>query len=210
MEHEAEQNGPSSSIGHGFFEFGLRRRRISRAPLHGFAAPLFAKRTRYAEFPNKPDTANVHEEANRGQYFWHVSQGVNYADFDLHKWWAISLSFRAKTMRTGEPCFGYFNVRDLVKDRLIHTFFHCVWTRGDSLRKQAVAYVDYFSVQRIVACLSSKYAGEDFSCGYAIDLLTGQELDLEVDTDISSDEIRRIYDYEMVDNDIAEKAAVSQ
>ena len=107
---------------------------------------------------------------------------------------------------SGEPCFGYFNKRDLVRNRPRQTFFHCVWIRGDSLQKQIVAYVEYFGVQRIVACLSSKYSGKDFSCGYAIDPVTGKDLDLEVDIDISSDEIRRIYDYKMVDTDITKRA----
>jgi len=106
----------------------------------------------------------------------------------------------------GEPCFGYFNMRDLVRNRPRQSFFHCVWIRGDSLQKQIVAYVEYFGVYRIIACLSSKYAGADFSCGYAIDPVTGKDLGLEVDIDISSDEIRRIYDYEMIASDITQTA----
>lgn len=106
----------------------------------------------------------------------------------------------------GEPCFGYFNKRDLVRNRPDQTFPHCVSIRGDSLQKQIVAYVEYFGFQRIVACLSSKYAGEDFSCGYALDPVTGKELDLEVDIDILSSEIRRIYDYEMVDYNVTRRA----
>ena len=106
----------------------------------------------------------------------------------------------------GEPCFGYFNKRDLVRNRPDQTFPHCVSIRGDSLQKQIVVYVEYFGLQRIVACLSSKYTGEDFSGGYAIDPMTGKELDLEVDIDISSNEIRRIYDYEMIDHNVTRRA----
>ena len=114
---------------------------------------------------------------------------------------------RSHLFQDGEPCFGYFNKRDLVgRNRPSQTFPHCVWIHGDSLQKQTVAYVEYFGVQRIVACLSSKYAGKDFSRGYAIDPVTGKELDLKVDVDIATDEIRRIYDYEMVDPEITQRA----
>ena len=109
-------------------------------------------------------------------------------------------------LKGGEPCFGYFNERDLIGNRPSETFLHCVWIRGDSLQKQIAAYVEYFGVQRIVACLSSVYAGDDFSCGYAIDPVTGKNLDLEVDVDILSNEIRGIYDRKMVNPDITKRA----
>ena len=109
----------------------------------------------------------------------------------------------------GDPCFGYFNERDLVKNRPSHIFPHCIWIRGDSLQRQLIAYVEYFGYQRIVACLSSTYSGEEFSCGYAIDPVTGKELDIEVDIDITPDEIEKIYDYKMVDPDKTRQALES-
>ncbi|MCY3629866.1 MAG: hypothetical protein OXI05_12645 [Bacteroidota bacterium] len=108
----------------------------------------------------------------------------------------------------GEPCFGYFNKRDFVSNRPRQTFSHWIQIRGDPLQKQVVAHVEYFGIQRIVACLSSKYEGKDFSCRYAIDPVTEEDLNLEVDVDISSDEIQRIYDHEMVDDENITKWAL--
>ncbi|MXZ04544.1 MAG: HNH endonuclease [Rhodothermaceae bacterium] len=100
----------------------------------------------------------------------------------------------------GEPCFGYFNTRDLVRNKPSQSYFHCVWIRGDSRRGHIVAYVEYFGFRKVVACLSSTYSGKEFSCGYAIDPVTGKELDIDVEIDFTPDEIRRVYAYEMVDH----------
>ena len=85
----------------------------------------------------------------------------------------------------GLPCFGYFNERDVVKNRPDNTIFHCVHVCGDPANKQVLAYVEYFSFQRIVACLSSNYDGKAFSHSYVIDPIAGTELE----------EISEIYEY---------------
>ena len=99
----------------------------------------------------------------------------------------------------GGACFGYFNEYDVVKNRPERTFFHCVHVCGDPARKQILAYAEYFGWKRIVACLSSKYTGETFSHSYAIDPVTGRELDLMIDLKIEPDEIQEIYAYKKED-----------
>ena len=102
-------------------------------------------------------------------------------------------------LSNGEACFGYFNAYDVVRNRPERTFFHCVHVCGDPAQKQILAYVEYFGWQRIVACLSSKYIGKAFSHSYAIDPVTGRELDIEIELKIEPDEIQEIYAYKKVD-----------
>ena len=93
----------------------------------------------------------------------------------------------------GNACFGYFNEKDVVTNRPPNTFFHCIYVCGDPKNKQVLAYAEYFGYQRIVACLSSNYVGEKFSHLYAIDPVTGKELDIEINLEIDPEEIPDIY-----------------
>ena len=79
-------------------------------------------------------------------------------------------------LKEGTPCFGYYNERDVVKNRPEETFFHCVHVCGDPDERQLLAYVEYFGWLRIVACLSNDYEGIAFSHCYAIDPVSGKEL----------------------------------
>ena len=81
---------------------------------------------------------------------------------------------------TGDACFGHYNEFDLVKNRPVGLCFHCVGVYGDPSRGHIVAYVEYFSYQRIVARLSDNYCGKAFDICYAIDPVAGKELALEV------------------------------
>lgn len=98
----------------------------------------------------------------------------------------------------GEPCFGFYNETDVVRNRPPKVFFHCIFVCGDPESRQVLAYAEYFGYQRIVACLSSNYDGPHFSRCYAIDPLTGKELDLDIHLNFSPEEITAIYAYEKV------------
>ncbi len=106
----------------------------------------------------------------------------------------------------GKACFGFFNEYDVVRDRPENTFFHGVYVCGDPVRKQILAYVEYFGFLRIVACLSSNYIGDAFSVGYAVDPVTGTELDLKFDLDVAPEEISEIYAYKKVNYDETRRA----
>ena len=56
----------------------------------------------------------------------------------------------------------------------------CVHSQKIRKRRQLLAYVEYFSWLRIVACLSQNYGGPSFSHCYAVDLVTGEDLELDV------------------------------
>lgn len=98
----------------------------------------------------------------------------------------------------GEPCFGFYNETDVVRNRPPKVFFHCIFVCGDPESRQILAYAEYFGYQRIVACLSSNYDGPLFFKCYAVDPLTGKELDLEIHLDFTPEDITAIYAYEKV------------
>ena len=102
-------------------------------------------------------------------------------------------------LANGEPCFGYYNATDLVLNRPKRVFFHCVFVRGDPETRQVLGYVEYFGFQRIVLCLSSNYDGESFSRCYAIDPISGNELDIEVNLALTPEEIVATYSYKNLD-----------
>ena len=80
----------------------------------------------------------------------------------------------------GPPCFQFYTERDLVRERPEKTFFHCVHVRGDPNRRQLIAYVEYFGSWRYLARLSKNYHGHAFSHCYAVDPLSGKEVNLDV------------------------------
>lgn len=106
----------------------------------------------------------------------------------------------------GEACFGYFYEFDLIKNRPEGTPFHCISIKGCSKTKQVIGYVEYFGVQRVVLCLSDSYEGEDISNTYAINPITGEELSLIVELDLSNGDIREAYDYKKIPEGSVEAA----
>jgi hypothetical protein len=97
-----------------------------------------------------------------------------------------------------EACFGYFYETDLIKNRPEGIPLHCVAIKGCNKTKQVLGYVEYFGVQRVVLCLASSYEGEDISNTYAINPITGEELNLLVDLNLSNSDIREAYDYKKI------------
>ncbi len=106
----------------------------------------------------------------------------------------------------GEACFGYFYESDLIKNRPEGTPFHCVSIKGCGKTKQVVGYVEYFGVQRVILCLSDSYEGDDISNTYAINPITGEELSLIVELELSNADIREAYDYKKIPEGTVEAA----
>ena len=107
----------------------------------------------------------------------------------------------------GRPCFGFYTKRALVRNRPEKTFFHCVHVRGDSERRQILAYVDHFGCLRFVAWLSKNYERCAFSHCYAVNPVTGKELDLDIVLDINPAELAEIDDGGEVDYDEVARAS---
>ena len=97
-------------------------------------------------------------------------------------------------LKGDKPCFGFYTKHDLVRNRPEKTFFHCVHVRGDPQQRQILAYVEYFGCLRFVAWLSRNYEGCAFSHCYAVNPVTGKELDLDIVLDISPTDLAEIDD----------------
>lgn len=106
----------------------------------------------------------------------------------------------------GEPCFGYYYERDLVMNRPEGIVFHCVAVSGNEDTKQLVGYVEYYGVWRMVLCLSNQYEGRRFSRTYAIDPISGKELNMEILLSLSRDDITASYRYEKIPDGAIVKA----
>lgn len=100
-----------------------------------------------------------------------------------------------------EACFGYYydNDKDLIVDRPSGLPFHCVYVRGCAENSTLVGYIEFYSLWRVVLCLSESYTGSDFTHVYAVDPIKGEELDLEVKFDLSMLDIREAYEYKRYD-----------
>lgn len=109
-------------------------------------------------------------------------------------------------LSNGEPCFGYFNETDVVANRPEKVFFHCIFVCGDPISRQILGYAEYFGYQRIVVCLSSNYDGVPFSCCYAIDPVRGNELNIDVHLEFTSEDVAAIYAYKKVNYDNVREA----
>jgi len=103
-------------------------------------------------------------------------------------------------LRDGEPCIGYFNTPDVVVSRPSDVPFHFVWISSSHTAGLLVAYIEYFGFERILACLSESYNGKCISGGYAIDPISGKELILTINWNITRADIRRSYNYNAVDD----------
>jgi HNH endonuclease len=81
-----------------------------------------------------------------------------------------------------EPCFGHYFVTDMVRNRQPGLPFHCVAISGNPDTGMLLGYVEYFGgALRVVVCLSQSYRGSAIHGSYAINPLTGKELDVKID-----------------------------
>ena len=101
----------------------------------------------------------------------------------------------------GQACFGYYNVTDPIVRRPDNTPLHCVYICANGVTGLVLAYAEYFGFQKIVACLSSNYSGPTLQNCYAVNPLTGEQLDIEVVLDLTKKDITAIYDYKKLDNE---------
>ncbi|WP_071871054.1 HNH endonuclease [Atopomonas hussainii] len=105
-----------------------------------------------------------------------------------------------------EACFGYFYEKDLIQNRPKGIPLHCISIKGCSKIKQVIGYVEYFGTLRTVLCLCESYEGPEISDTYAINPITGEELSLLVNLNLSNSEIREAYDYKKTPNGSIEAA----
>ncbi|RMS92478.1 HNH endonuclease [Pseudomonas coronafaciens] len=102
-----------------------------------------------------------------------------------------------------EPCFGHYYHHDLLINRPFGVPIHCICVKGTKVSRTIQAYLEYFGVFRIFISLSANYEGDDFKYSYAIDPTTGQELTIDFDLSFEESEVRKVYDYQFYDSQVA-------
>ena len=97
------------------------------------------------------------------------------------------------TETTAVP-FGYYYEKDLVNNRPKNSIIHCLAISGNPKTKLLLAYIEYFSLHRIIVCLDDNYIGKYISNTYGIDPTTGKELKLNIDIQIAKHGLKEIYE----------------
>lgn len=102
---------------------------------------------------------------------------------------------------SGKPCFGYLYTKDLLSSRPKEVI-HCVSVKGLPANGVLLGYVEYFSLMRVVVCLSDCYTGVEFSDTYALDPTSGALLDIDVDLDFDKANLNDIFEFKYYCNDV--------
>lgn len=105
-----------------------------------------------------------------------------------------------------EDCFGFYYVRDLLKNRPEGIPIHCIAIKASPKTQTILAYVEYFGIQRIVLCLSKSYLGEELVNTYSINPMDGERLNIEVDLNLSEQDIQQSYVGKMTPRGAVEEA----
>lgn len=103
-------------------------------------------------------------------------------------------------------CFGYYYERDLIINRPKDTVLHCVAVSNKNTHGQLLAYVEYFSAQRMIVRLSRNYSEKDVHAIYAIDPIKGDEVELTFDLSLSDQDVQDAYDYKKISDGAREEA----
>ena len=110
---------------------------------------------------------------------------------------------------TAEPCFGYYQERDLVTGRTPHMPLHCLAVRADPATGLILGYAEYFGIHRIVACLGKSYTGSLIEGCYALDPRDGSTQQVGVALSFSQSDIDDIYAYRRVTPDSMKATAAA-
>jgi hypothetical protein len=104
------------------------------------------------------------------------------------------------------PPYGFFFERDPITNRPAKTPLHCVAVSSRGNQGQLLGYVEYFGIHRMVVCLAHQYDGADIHCCYAVNPITGEQLQLEFTIGLSREDVARCYRGECVPKGVPEAA----
>ncbi len=79
--------------------------------------------------------------------------------------------------------------------------------KGDTNKKRLTAYVEYFGITRVLVHLSKDYTGPDVHETYAFNPVTGMDIPLDVDLDLSDHEYSSSLENDARSDGAYEKAA---
>lgn len=101
---------------------------------------------------------------------------------------------------------GFYYHDDLVVNRPEDQIFHCIAVQGNPETKQLIGYVEYFRCLRVLVCLSNQYEGGKFSNSYAINPVSGHTLSIEVNLNLSRQEVAAALNGERLSMAVMSKA----
>lgn len=90
-----------------------------------------------------------------------------------------------------DPPYGPFYERDIVRPRSTDHLLNCVAIDADPQKQLVLAYVEYFGAARYIVTLSDTYTGPKRHQVYAIDPSVGADINVDVDLELSQEELRR-------------------
>lgn len=99
---------------------------------------------------------------------------------------------------TAEAPFGFYYARDLVRSRPPQVPLHCVAVSNRHSDGQLLGYVEFFGFHRMIVCLSCAYLGPELHTSYAVNPMTGEELQLDFDLSLSRTEVSACFAYECI------------
>lgn len=88
-----------------------------------------------------------------------------------------------------EAAWSAFHMRDLIKNRPSEYLFHVVAVAGNPTSGRLLGYVEYYGAFRYVVVLGQDYRGPAVNKSYAINPITSEKLQLEVDLSLSDAEV---------------------
>ncbi len=107
---------------------------------------------------------------------------------------------------SSEPCFGFSYEKEIISNRPQDRIFHCVAISGDSKSGLILGYIELFNVYRVLICLSDSYTGSRVHDIYAVDPISGEDLDLQFEIRLNKNELNRVYNAENISLDSMRKA----
>ncbi|QXI30530.1 HNH endonuclease [Pseudomonas vanderleydeniana] len=93
---------------------------------------------------------------------------------------------------TATPPYAFFYLRNLVMNRPSTHAFNCVSVLSIPSKRKLLGYVEYFSMSRIAIILSEQYDGPMVNATYSFNPASNSELDLNVDLNLSENELELI------------------
>lgn len=99
------------------------------------------------------------------------------------------------TDKEAPACFGYYYEKDIIANRELDKVLHCVAISNTNTQGQLLAYIEYFSAQRMVVRLTDNYSGKDVHAIYAIDPIKGEEVSLIFNLSLSRQDVQDTYNY---------------
>lgn len=106
-----------------------------------------------------------------------------------------------------EPPYGHAYLSDLVINRNKETIFHCVSLKSDPNKSRLWSYIEYFGLFRVIILINDNYTGPKVDEIYALDPITGEEIHVAVNSNITDEEFFKVIDGYGVDHAIHKAAA---